>query len=168
MIYGRKRRRPIRPPGIGCWLPILAMSLLGSMPTLAQGSNAPEQEGSRQVSAQPGRLYTEEEALAAAKAAAEAAVDAAIPLAVQAAVAEERGKAAAQQVLDRAAAEAFRRQARNWRCTALVAVGAGIGALTVGGRGAVFGGLGGAVAAGMWWVVEKWVWRRVVSPRTLI
>jgi len=108
-------------------------------------------------------LYTEEEALAAARAAAEAAVDAAIPLAVQAAMAEERGKLAAQQVLDRAAAEAFRRQARNWRTAALIASGAGTGALADGGRGAVFGGVGGAVAAGIWWVVEEWAWRRVDS-----
>jgi len=111
-------------------------------------------------------LYTEEEALAAARAAAEAAVDTAIPLAVQAAVAEERGKAAAQQVLNRAAADAFHRQARNWRTVALIASGAGMGALADGGRGAVFGGVGGTVAAGMWWVVEKWVWRRAdnLSP----
>src|SRR5208282_489022 len=148
MIYGRKRRRPIRPPAIRCWLPILAMSLLALRPTLAQGSAEPESQESKPVSAQPARLYTEEEALAAARAAAEAAVKAAIPLAVQAAVAEERGKAAAQQLLDRTTAEAFRRQARNWRCTALVAVGAGAGALADGGgRGAVFGAAGGAVAA---------------------
>jgi hypothetical protein len=163
MIYGKKRRRPIRPPVIKCWLPILAMCLLGSMPTHAQGSTEPARPESRPVSVPPARLYTEEEALAAARTAAEAAVDAAIPLAVQAAVAEERGKAAAQQVLDRAAAEAYRRQARNWRTAALVASGVGMGALAGGGRGAVFGGVGGAVAAGIWWVVENWVWRRVVS-----
>jgi len=163
MIYKRKRRRPKRLPAIRCWVPILAMSLLVSGPILAQGSNEPESQESKQVSAQPGLLYTEEEALAAARAAAEAAVDAAIPLAVQAAMAEERGKLAAQQVLDRAAAEAFRRQARNWRTAALIASGAGTGALADGGRGAVFGGVGGAVAAGIWWGVEEWAWRRVDS-----
>jgi hypothetical protein len=162
MIYKRKRRR-LRPPTIRCWLPILAMSLLALRPIPAQESVEPERKESRPVSAQPARLYTEEEALAAARAAAEAAVKSAIPLAVQAAVAEERGKAAAQQVLDRATADAFHRQARNWRTAALVAAGTGAGALADGGRGAVFGGVGGAVAAGIWWVVENWPWRRMVS-----
>ncbi len=107
MIYGRKRRRPRRPLATRCWLPIVAMSLLVSMPTHAHESTEPEPPESRPVSPQAARLYTEEEALAAALAAAEAAVDVAVPLAVQAAVAEERGKAAAQQVLDKAAAEVF-------------------------------------------------------------
>lgn len=123
MTYG-KERRPRRPPVTKCWLPILAMSLLVSMPTHAHGSSEPEQRESKPVSTQPASLYTEEEALAAARAAAEAAVDAAVPLAVQAAVAEERGKAAAQRVLDKATAEVFQRQARNWRTAALVAAGA--------------------------------------------
>lgn len=159
MIYFRKRRRLIRPPAIRCWLPILAMCLLASMPTLAQGSTKPEQEESRPVSAQPSRLYTEEEALAAARAAAEAAVEAAIPLAVQAAVAEERGKAVAQQVLDRAVAEAYRRQARNWRTAALVASGASVGAMADGGRGALYGTAVGALTTITWWLVENWPWR---------
>ena len=70
----------------------------------------------------PERLYTEAEALAAAKEAAKAAIDEAVPLAVQAAVAEERGKAAEQRILDKAVGEAFRRQARNWRVVAIIAV----------------------------------------------
>ncbi len=160
MIYGRKRRRPKRPPVTRCWLPILALSLLVSMPTHAHGSTEPESGESKPVSAQPARLYTEEEALTAARAAAEAAVDVAVPLAVQAAVAEERGKAAAQQVLDKATAEVFQRQARNWRASALVAAGAGAGVLASGGRGALYGAAGGAVAAGIWWVAENWPWRR--------
>ena len=126
MTYG-KERRPRRSPVTKCWLPILAMSLLVSMPTHAHESTEPESGESKSVSTQPASLYTEEEALAAARAAAEAAVDAAVPLAVQEAVAEERGKAAAQQVLDRAAAEACQRQARNWRAAAFVAAGAGAG-----------------------------------------
>ena len=113
------------------------------------------------MSTQPASLYTEEEALAAARAAAEAAVDAAVPLAVQAAVAEERGKAAAQQVLDKAAAEAFQRQARNWRTAALVACGrwGGSHGRRRAGDGCI-GAAGGAVAAGVWWVAEHWPWRK--------
>ena len=175
MIYGRKGRwpmrprwpgklqRPARPPRIKCWLPILALSVLVSMPTLAQESTGPKPEESKPVSTQPERLYTEAEALAVAKAAAEAAVAAAIPLAVQAAVADERGRAAAQQVLDRAVAETFQRQARTWRSVALVTAGAGTGALADGGRGLLYGGAVGAIAAGMWWAVDHWPWRKAAS-----
>ncbi|MGA2548005.1 MAG: hypothetical protein ABSF43_15765 [Rectinemataceae bacterium] len=113
MHYERQRRRPRRPPETKYWLPILAMSFLASTPILAQESTEPQQPESRQASTQLKKLYTEEEALSAAEAAAKAAIDVAVPLAVQAAVAEERGKAAAQQVLDKAAAEAFQRQARD-------------------------------------------------------
>jgi hypothetical protein len=81
---------------IKCWLPILALSFLASGPMHAQGSTEPKPEESKPVSTQPERLYTEAEALTVATDAAEAAVDAAIPLAVQAAVADERGRAAAQ------------------------------------------------------------------------
>jgi len=158
-----KARWQGRPPATRCWLPILAMSLLASVPTHAQGSTEPELKESQPVSPQPSRLYTEEEALAAAKAAAEAAVGAAVPLAVQAAVAEERGRAAAQQVLDRAAAETNLRQARNWRSAALVAAGAGTGALADGGRGTLYGAAGGALTVAVWWIVEKWPWRRATG-----
>ncbi len=151
-----KRRRRKRPPGRRCWLPILAMCWLVSMPTPAHGSSEPKREESEQVSAQPGRLYTEAEALAAAEAAARAAVDAAIPLAVQAAVAEERGKAAAQRLLTEARAEAYRKEALTWRALSLVAAGAGTGALANGGRGAVYGAAGGVVTALVWWLVELW------------
>ncbi len=85
-----------------------------------------------------------------------AAVDAAIPLAVQAAVAEERGKAAAQRLLTEARAEAYRKEALTWRALSLVAAGAGTGALANGGRGAVYGAAGGVVTALVWWLVELW------------
>lgn len=158
MIYGSRARRQARPLGIWCWLAILAMSFLASMPILAQVSNVPEREESRPGSSQPARLYTEEEALAAARAAAETAVEAAVPLAVQAAVAEERGKAAAQQILNRAEVEGFLRKAENWRTASFIAAAAGAGALADGGRGAVYGAAGGAVAAFVWWVIENRPW----------
>ena len=175
MIHGRKGRRtlrprwpgrlqrPARPPGIKCWLPILALSVLVSRPTLAQESTGPKPEESRPVSTRPERLYTEAEALTAARTAAEAAVAAAIPLAVQAAVADERGRAAAQQVLDKAVAETFQRQARSWRSLALVTAGAGTGALADGGRGLLYGAAGGAIAAAMWWVADHWPWWKAAS-----
>jgi hypothetical protein len=175
MIYGRKGARPVRsrrpggpwrpgrPPRIKCWLPILALSFLASGPTHAQGSTERKPEESKPVSPQPERLYTEAEALAAAKAAAEAAVDAAIPLAVQAAVADERGRAAAQQALDKVVTEAFRRQARTWRSAALVTTGVGAGALAEGGRGAMYGAAGGALTAAIWWLVESWTGGRLAD-----
>jgi hypothetical protein len=156
MHYGRQQRWPRRPPETKYWLPILAMSFLASTPILAQESTEPKQPESRQASTQLEKLYTEEEALSAAEEAAKAAIDVAVPLAVQAAVAEERGKAAAQQVLDKAAAEAFQRQARTWRTVALVAAGAGTGALADSGRGVVYGAAGGAMAVVVWWIVEHW------------
>ena len=122
----------------------------------AQGSIEPKPRESQPASTRPERSYTEEEALAAAEAAARKAVDVAIPLAVQAAVAEERGKTAAQQLLDRGILEALTRQARNWRAMALIAMGAGTGSLADGGRGALYGAAGGAVATVVWWIVEFW------------
>jgi hypothetical protein len=156
MNCAKRPRLPKRPPATGSWLPILAMSLLVSMPALAQGSRVPEPGESPPVSPQPELLYTEAEALEAARAAARAALDAAVPLAVQAAVAEERGKAAAQRVLDRAEAEAYQRQARSWRAAALVAAGMGAGGLAAGGRGALYGATGAAMTAAVWWICEQW------------
>lgn len=164
MTYGRKRRRPKRPPETKYWLPILAMSFLASTPILAQGSTEPQQQESRQASTQLEKLYTEDEALSAAEAAAKAAIDVAVPRAVQAAVAEERGKMAAQQVLDKAAAVAFQRQARTWRAVAFVAAGAGTGVLADGGRGALYGAAGGAVSVAVWWIVEGWLQRIDARP----
>jgi hypothetical protein len=175
MIYGRKGTRPIRSrqpggprrpqrtPKIKYWLPILALSFLASGPILAQGSTGPKPEESKPVSPQPERLFTEAQALAAATVAAEAAIGAAIPLAVQAAVADEWGRAAAQQGLDRAAAEAFRRQARTWRCVARVTALASAGALAESGRGAMYGAVGGALTATIWWLVESWPWGRLAG-----
>ena len=102
MPWKRKHQRPSSRPGTRCCLPILAMLFLASCPILAQGSIEPKPRESQPASTRPERSYTEEEALAAAEAAARKAVDVAVPLAVQAAVAEERGKTAAQQLLDRA------------------------------------------------------------------
>ena len=156
MPWKRKHQRPSSRPGTRCCLPILALYFLASSPILAQGSIEPKPRESQPASTRPERLYTEEEALAAAEAAAKRAVDVAVPLAVQAAVAEERGKTAAQQLLDRAALEALTRQARNWRAMALIAMGAGTGSLADGGRGALYGATGGAVATAVWWIAEFW------------
>jgi hypothetical protein len=163
-MHYEKQQRPKRPPEIKYWLPILAMSFLASAPILAQGSTEPQQQESRQASTKLEKLYTEEEALSTSEAAAKAAIDVAVPLAVQAAVAEERGKAAAQHVLDKAAAEAFQRQTRTWRAVALVAAGAGTGALADSGRGALYGAAGGAVSVVVWWIVEHWPQRTDARP----
>jgi hypothetical protein len=164
MHYGRQQRWPRHPPETKYWLPILAMSFLASTPILALGSTEPQQQESRQASTQLEKRYTEEEALSAAEAASKAAIDVAVPLAVQAAVAEERGKAAAQQVLDKAAAEALQRQARTWRAVALIATGAGTGALADNSRGALYGAAGGAVSVVVWWIAEHWPQRTDAQP----
>ncbi|MDA8427491.1 MAG: hypothetical protein M0Z80_15300 [Treponema sp.] len=137
------------------WLPILALCLLASARTRAQGSSGPESGESPPASTPPARLYTEEEALAAASEAAKTALDLALPLAVQAAVAEERCAAAAQRILAEAEAEAARRQARSWRNLALVSAGAGSGCLVGGLRGGVCGAIGGASVAAVWWLLER-------------
>jgi hypothetical protein len=107
------------------------------------------------ASKQPEKLYTEEETLIAARAAAETAVSVAVPLAVQAAVAEERGKAAAQRALDKAAAETLHRQSRCWRSATVTITALGLGALADGARGAMYGIAGGAAAALVWWFVDN-------------
>jgi hypothetical protein len=156
MHTARKRRRQGSLSEPRLWLPILAILFLVSMPTLAQGSIEPKPRESSPPSPRRERLYTEEEALAAAEAAAKAAVEAAIPPAVQAAVAEERGKAAAQQFLDKSDSEAFRRQAHVWRAATLVAAGACTGSLADGGRGALYGATVGALSAVVVWIAERW------------
>ena len=159
MRYGKKPVLSAMPRARRCWLTILALSLLASTPTLSQGSTEPKQQESPPVSTPPERLYTEKEALAAARAAAEAATSTAVPLAVQAAVAEERGKAVTQEILDRTAIEAFRRQVLGWRSAALVAAGAGMGALTMAEDsrcGTLYGAAVGAATALVWWIGERW------------
>jgi hypothetical protein len=141
-------------------MPILALSLLASLPIPAQGSIEPSPRESRPVSAPPERLYTEDELLATARAAASKALDTAIPLAVQAAVAEERGKAAAQHDLDLVATRTLARQAHAWRALALVATGSGIGAMADGNRGALYGASCGAASIVLCWIVEHWPMRR--------
>jgi hypothetical protein len=135
---------PGKPSGTKYSLAILALSLLASMPTRAQESTVQKNVESMQAALQPTKLYTEEEALMAAMAAAERAVSVAVPLAVQAAVAEERGKAAAQHVLDGAVTETFRRQSRNWRSATLMVTALSLAAL-------------------VWWVKEDWPLRKNAS-----
>jgi hypothetical protein len=152
----RKRRRPGNPSGRKCYPAILALSLLASIPTHAQESTERKPGESMPASSRPAKLYTEEEALVAAMLAAETAVGVAVPLAVQAAVAEEQGKAAAQQALNKAAADAFQRQSRVWRSAALLVTAVSLGSLADGVRGAMYGTASGAAAALLWWLVEKW------------
>jgi hypothetical protein len=160
MRYRDKPRLSGRLRATMCWPPILALSLLASLPIPAQGSIKPSPRESRPASAPPERLYTESELLATAQAAASKALDTAIPLAVQAAVAEERGKAAARHDLDLEAAKSFRRQVLAWRALALVATGSGIGATADENRGALYGASCGAAAAVFWWIVEQLPIRR--------
>jgi hypothetical protein len=102
----------------------------------------------------------------AARAAAEVAVEAAVPLAVQAAVAEERGRAAERQALDKAVFESFRSQVHSWRAAALVTSGMSAGAVAGSWRAALCGAAGGAVAAIVWLGVEHWLWKAgaMLSP----
>jgi hypothetical protein len=156
MSYGRGKMRPVNPSGRRYYPAILALSLLASMPTPAQESTTRKPEESMPASLRPAKLYTEEEALVAAMLAAETAVNVAVPLAVQAAVAEEQGKAAAQQAWDKAAAETFQRQSRTWRSATLMVTAVSLGSLADGARGAMYGTAAGAVTAFVWWLVEKW------------
>jgi hypothetical protein len=155
MSYARNRMLRRNPNGRRCYPAILALSLMASIPTHAQESTERKPEESKPASLQPAKLYKEEEALVAAMLAAETAVSVAVPLAVRAAVAEEQGKAAAQQALNKAAADALQRQSRNWRSAALLVTAASLGSLADGVRGAMYGTAAGAVAAFVWWLVEK-------------
>lgn len=94
------------------------------MPTPGQPSIAQGPEASPPAATLPPRLYTEAEALTAAEAAAMAALDEALPLAVQAAVAEERGRAAADRVMSEAALAAARKSIDRWRLATLGATAA--------------------------------------------
>ena len=135
MPYARKQRRPGSASERRYWLPILAMSCLASMPVLARETTL-------------GAL--------------QAAIGQQIDRCVQAAVAEERGAAAADRVELEAGMEAQERTGRGWRAIALVAAGAGTGSLADGGRGALYGTAGGAVSAVIWWIAEQWPLRPTV------
>lgn len=106
---------------------ILLTLLLGLVTTLGAESTKPSGQGSTQGSTPPARLYTEDEALAAARAAAQTAVDVAVPLAVQAAVAQKEGERAAAQAL----ADGYEQDSRRYRSerTWALIIGAAVGAL---------------------------------------
>jgi len=170
MPYARKQRRPGSASERRYWLPILAMSCLASMPILAQESTTPSAPPSTvswadlpastlltiQVEGYPARETT--------LGALQAAIGKQIDRCVQAAVAEERGAAAADRVELEAGMEAQERTGRAWRAVALIAAGAGTGSLADGGQGALYGAAGGAVSALIWWIVERWPLRPTARP----